>query len=132
MPSKSGAELDRLTKVAERLFILYSKGVRFSVNDKGNLGLEYFSSYRIEDGDRDFLELHLDRVLFLLPFWRVKLFHSMMNREDIDFLQSCNINLELSEDSELRTPVVLPPFETAPAGRQTDHPPTKGPVSGTT
>jgi len=113
MPTKSGVELDRLTKVAERLFILYSKGVRFSVNDRGNLGLEYLSSYRLEDGDRDFLELHLDRVLFLLPFWRVKLFHSMVTREDIEFLESCNINLDLAEDSELRTPVALPPFEAA-------------------
>ena len=60
-----------------------------------------------------FVSTQADRIRFLLPFWRVKLFHSLMTPSDVDFLQDCNVNLELPEDSELRSPVVLPTFETA-------------------
>jgi len=113
MVKKAGTEVLKLTKVAERLFLLHRKGVRFSTDDSGRLVLEYMTEYRPTRLEQRFIMTEEERILFLLPYWRVKLFHSVMNPGDIEFLNSCNINLELSDDSELRSPVALPTFETA-------------------
>lgn len=113
MANREGAEVRMLTRVAERLFDLYSKGVRFSLNGDSQLVVDCPDSYRLGKSERAFVSTQADRIRFLLPFWRVKLFHSLMTPSDVDFLQDCNVNLELPEDSELRSPVVLPTFETA-------------------
>jgi hypothetical protein len=113
MAKKAGTEVDKLTKVAERLFLLHGKGIRFSTDESGRLVLEYTTDYRPTRLEHRFLMTEAERILFLLPFWRVKLFHSVMTPRDIQFLNSCNINLELSENSELRSPVAIPTFETA-------------------
>ncbi|RPJ61671.1 MAG: hypothetical protein EHM23_06145 [Acidobacteria bacterium] len=111
MQRKVLSEVDKLTRVAEKLFLLHQKGVRFGVNQAGRLAVEYIGSYRCSRHEEVFLATQAERILFLLPYWRVKLFHSLMTPEDIDFLNVCNINLELPEDSELRSPVTLPSFE---------------------
>jgi hypothetical protein len=117
MPRKVLSEVDKLTKVAEKLFLLHEKGVTFGVNQAGRLAVEYIGSYRCSRHEEVFLAAQAERILFLLPYWRVKLFHSLMTSEDVDFLNLCNINLELPEDSELRSPVTLPSFETEKSDR---------------
>jgi len=116
MQRKGLSEVDKLTKVAEKLFLLHEKGVTFGVNC-GRLAVEYVGDYRCSRHEELFLAAQAERILFLLPYWRVKLFHSLMRSADIDFLNLCNINLELPEDSELRSPVTLPSFETEKSDR---------------
>ncbi|MFB3904989.1 MAG: hypothetical protein ACE15E_16175 [Acidobacteriota bacterium] len=111
MQRKGLSEVDKLTKVAGKLFLLHQKGVRFDVNQAGRLVVEYVGDYRCSHHEEAFLAAQTKRILFLLPYWRVKLFHSLMTPEDVGFLNRCNINLELPEDSELRSPVTLPSFE---------------------
>jgi len=117
MPRKVLSEVDKLTKVAEKLFLLHQKGVTFGVNPDGRLAVEYIGDYRCTRQEKVFLTVQSERILFLLPYWRVKLFHSLMTPEDVDFLNLCNINLELPEDSQLRAPVTLPSFETEKSDR---------------
>ncbi len=117
MQRKVSSEVDKLTKVAEKLFLLHEKGVTFGVNEAGRLAVDYIRSYRPSRQEQLFLDTQAERILFLLPYWRVKLFHSLMNADDVDFLNLCNINLELPEDSELRSPVTLPSFETEKSDR---------------
>jgi hypothetical protein len=117
MQRKVLSEVDKLTKVAEKLFLLHQKGVTFAVNPAGRLAVEYLGDYRCSRSEKAFLAAHAERILFLLPYWRVKLFHSLMTAEDIDFLDLCNINLELPENSELRAPVTLPSFQTEKSDR---------------
>jgi len=117
MQRKVLSEVDKLTKVAEKLFLLHEKGVRFAVNPAGRLSVEYTGDYRCSRQEEVFLAAHAERILFLLPYWRVKLFHSLMDPADVDFLNLCNINLELPDDSELRAPVTLPSFETEKSDR---------------
>ncbi len=117
MQRKILSEVDKLTKVAEKLFLLHQKGVTFGVSPEGGLAVEYVGDYRCSRYEKAFLANQAERILFLLPYWRVKLFHSLMTPEDIDFLDLCNINLELPEDSELRSPVTLPSFETEKSDR---------------
>ena len=112
MRGKVRSEVDKLTKVAEKLFLLHKKGVTFGTDPAGRLAVEYTSDYRCSPQEKRFLTTQSERILFLLPYWRVKLFHSLMTPEDTDFLDLCNINLELPENSELRSPVTLPSFET--------------------
>ena len=117
MQRKVPSEVDKLTKVAERLFLLHEKGVTFGIDETGRLAVDYIAGYRPNRQEAIFISTQAERILFLLPYWRVKLFHSLMTSEDMDFLNLCNINLELPEDSELRSPVTLPSFETENSDR---------------
>lgn len=112
MRGKVRSEVDKLTKVAETLFLLHEKGVRIGTDPAGRLAVEYIGEYRCSPQEKRFLTIQSERILFLLPYWRVKLFHSLMTPEDSDFLNLCNINLDLPENSGLRSPVTLPSFET--------------------
>jgi hypothetical protein len=108
---KADAEVRRLTKVAEKLFLLHGKGVRFGISESGELAVEYTSACALTPPERAFLTRNAERIVFLLPYWQVKLFHSLVGTDDLAFLRSCNMNLEFSEESELRSPVMLPAFE---------------------
>jgi len=94
--------------------MLHDKGVRFSLNNYGRLAVDYVGDYRLSRHEEIYVAAQSERILFLLPYWRVKLFHSLMTPDDGDFLKLCNINLELPEDSELRAPVTLPSFTSEP------------------
>jgi hypothetical protein len=113
MVRKADTEVRKLIKVAEKLFLLHRKGLRFAVSESGELAVEYTSAYQMDPQERAFLTRNAERIVFLLPYWQVKLFHSMLCSDDLEFLKSCNVNLEFSEDSELCCPVVLPAFEPA-------------------
>lgn len=117
MHRKVPSEVDKLTKVAEKLFLLHEKGARFGTDEAGRLAVEYVGGYQPTRQEEFFLNSQAERILFLLPYWRVKLFHSLMTPGDNDFLSRCNVNLELPENSELRSPVTLPAFETENSDR---------------